>query len=52
MSNIKPAENLSSAKKRPTKAVLDRNKMNMEKLLILEFLTKQTVFELGLPDVK
>ena len=27
-------------KKWPKKAVLDRNKMNMEKLLILEFLVK------------
>ena len=38
-------------KKWPKKAALDRNEMNMEKLLILEFLIKQ-LFELELPGVK
>ena len=39
------------AKKWPKKAALDRNEMNKEKLLILEFLIKE-LFELELPDVK
>ena len=41
----------SSEKKWPTKAVLDRNKINMEELLILEFLIKQLFFS-GLLDIK
>ena len=38
----------SSGKKWPTKAVLDRNKINMEELLILESLVKKKLFYSGL----
>ena len=41
----------SSENKWPTKAVLDRNEINMEELLILEFLIKQ-LFYLCLLDIE
>lgn len=51
----KRVQNIFAAptKKWPKKALLDRNKINMKELMILECLIKQQVlFNLGLLDIK